>query len=163
MSTKKSDEVVDYDELKQMGYDRRDVSLGSFNKMIIWFYVFTTAGVIAAYGFYVLLDRFFGADAERKPVSVKRLNPDAPILQTNVTALTDIEVMRKAEDAKLKGYQWVDVPTGTVRIPIDQAMQKLAASESFGPQAPRVTPPPATSSAGTAVTELVPVPDGGGN
>jgi hypothetical protein len=49
--------------------------------------------------------------------------PPEPRLQTNPRQ--DLRDLRAGEDKVLNGYGWVDKDTGTVRIPIDQAM-KLA-------------------------------------
>lgn len=44
---------------------------------------------------------------------------------------TDLQNMRKAEDAKLTGYQYLDKDKGVVRIPVERAMQ-LVAEEAKG-------------------------------
>jgi hypothetical protein len=49
--------------------------------------------------------------------------PPEPRLQTNPRQ--DLRDLREGEDKVLNSYGWVDKDTGTVRIPIDQAM-KLA-------------------------------------
>jgi len=51
--------------------------------------------------------------------------PPQPRLQTH--PLKDLEELRKAENNLLTTYAWVDKSAGTVRIPIDRAMEILAA------------------------------------
>ena len=70
----------------------------------------------------------------------------------NQATYTDVQNMRKAEDAKLSGYQHLDKDKGTVRIPVERAMQlmaeeaKGAAPTAVKPEAKpaaAVPPPPA--------------------
>ena len=51
----------------------------------------------------------------------------APHLQINPPA--DLSDMRHAEEELLRTYGWVDRPAGTIRIPIERAMDILAARE----------------------------------
>jgi hypothetical protein len=53
-----------------------------------------------------------------------RINPPGPRLQTNDAA--DLQRFRAEEDKQLNGYHWIDKQKGVVRIPIGEAMQKLA-------------------------------------
>lgn len=39
---------------------------------------------------------------------------------------TDLQELRKKEDAKLTGYQYLDKDKGIVRIPVERAMQLMA-------------------------------------
>ena len=51
--------------------------------------------------------------------------PPQPRLQTH--PLKDLDELHKAENDLLTSYGWVDKSAGTVRIPIDRAMEILAA------------------------------------
>lgn len=48
--------------------------------------------------------------------------PPAPQLQADPAR--DLALFRRAEDDALSSYGWVDRSSGTVRIPIDEAMRK---------------------------------------
>jgi hypothetical protein len=49
---------------------------------------------------------------------------------------TDLQEFRKAEDAKLNSYQYIDKDKGVVRIPIERAMQLMAEeAKSAAPKA----------------------------
>jgi len=50
--------------------------------------------------------------------------PPEPRLQTSPTA--DLADLRRAEDAALEHYGWVDQRAGIVRIPIERAMELVA-------------------------------------
>ena len=56
--------------------------------------------------------------------------PPKPRLQIDPSR--DLEDMRRDEDAVLHNYGWIDRRTGSVRIPIDRAMDLLAA-QHLGP------------------------------
>jgi hypothetical protein len=58
-----------------------------------------------------------------------------PRLQTE--DVRDMEELRRAEDAKLNGYQWIDKNAGKVSIPIERAMELIVERQ----------PPPAASAA----------------
>jgi len=77
------------------------------------------------------------------PLAVSGELPPRPRLQ--ITPALDLAKKRKAEDATLNGYGWVDQTSGTVRIPIDRAMDLLAErAKAVGDPA---TAPPATNRA----------------
>lgn len=56
-----------------------------------------------------------------------------PRLQTE--DVRDMEALRRAEDARLNGYHWVDKNAGKVSIPIERAMELVVERQ----------PPPAAS------------------
>ncbi len=64
---------------------------------------------------------------------------------------TDLQNVRKAEDAKLTGYQYLDKDKGVVRIPVERAMQLLA-EEAKGAQPKAATSPTTPATAATAGT-----------
>jgi len=49
--------------------------------------------------------------------------PPGPRLQTDAAA--NLRRFRVEEEKRLNGYSWIDKSKGVVRIPIEQAMQKL--------------------------------------
>jgi hypothetical protein len=57
--------------------------------------------------------------------------PPKPRLQ--IQPSIDLAAMRRAEDARLHSYAWIDRSAGVVRIPIDRAMDLLAAQQ-LGPR-----------------------------
>ncbi|HEX3862813.1 MAG TPA: hypothetical protein VHY35_14080 [Stellaceae bacterium] len=60
------------------------------------------------------------------PSDAPRLITTAPRLQVNPAA--DLAAHRTKERAALTSYGWVDRQRGTVRIPIEQAMEAVAAA-----------------------------------
>ncbi len=79
--------------------------------------------IVAAWMFGFFATRRAQEDVPPSPLA--RVEPPAgPVLQVN--ALNDRERLRAEEDSILSTYAWVDRGAGTVRIPIDRAMQLLA-------------------------------------
>jgi len=58
------------------------------------------------------------------PLAIGRELPPRPRLQ--ITPALDLVEKREAENATLNSYGWIDRTSGTVRIPIDRAMDLLA-------------------------------------
>jgi hypothetical protein len=56
------------------------------------------------------------------------------------TPTQDLRVFRRTEDQVLHGYDWIDQGKGLVRIPIDRAMELIAAREARAAEAPAAGP-----------------------
>ena len=57
------------------------------------------------------------------PIAVTPPYPPGPRLQTSPGR--DLQELRRAEDAQLQSYGWVDRALGIVRMPIDRAMERV--------------------------------------
>ncbi|HYL79843.1 MAG TPA: hypothetical protein VEU07_03470 [Candidatus Acidoferrum sp.] len=79
--------------------------------------------ILGVWIFNFLADRAAKRDAPPSPLA-KREAPSEPLLQ--VAAPKDLAEMRAAEEKTLTTYDWVNKQAGTVRIPIERAMQLLA-------------------------------------
>lgn len=106
------------------GYERSDMSL-----RVVGVFV---AGLLAAVGVVLLLMggafQYFAARAARRdaaPVPVAAERPSRPEPRLEVHGARDLKAARAAEDAVLNSYGWVDRKGGTVRLPIDRAMDLL--------------------------------------
>lgn len=127
------------DALAKMGYELEDVDYKKLGRSIFWFFGFVVfcgvAGVLVFVAF-VGTDKLTNPPEQTSPF-VKRLPAEPnPLLQTNVTARTDIEHLRREENALLHDAPtWVDKSKGVVRIPIDQAMDKFMAQVGANPNA----------------------------
>ncbi len=93
---------------------------------------------------WLLFGHFAGRAAREDPprpplgAAAGRLPPE-PRLQT--TPAADLRKLRAREHEILASYGWVDRAAGTVRIPIDRAMELLL--ERGLPPTPTAPPPPA--------------------
>jgi hypothetical protein len=78
---------------------------------------------LAVWGMFVYLDgRASRSDATLPLAPTEVREPPEPRLQ--VAPREDAARFRAEEDAILNGYSWVDRTTGTVRIPIAEAMKQ---------------------------------------
>lgn len=89
--------------------------------------------VVSAAAAFALLNGF------RIPLPATRPVPaaegSAPIAVLQSTPQEDLRAYRRAKAAALEGYRWVDRGAGVVQIPIERAMELLAAERA----APRPT------------------------
>ncbi|MBC8066295.1 MAG: hypothetical protein H7Y17_15805 [Chlorobia bacterium] len=115
------------DPLVDLGYEERDINPKIIFKVSMFFFGF--AFVSFALGWVILY--FFGywksADGVNDLMSTKIPKSPNPILQTNVTAKTDIKEMRIKEREELTSTGPSTHVEGANRIPIEQAI-KLAAA-----------------------------------
>jgi hypothetical protein len=145
----------DEDALVQLGYETEDVEYKKLGRSVIWFFMFVIFCGVAG---VVIFGLFIGFDNLRKPAEntapfVNRTpkSPN-PLLQTNVTARTDLNELRVREAELLQGNaSWADKDKGIVRLPIDKAMDIYLSR--VAPNAPKETTitsgaPPVTSAHG---------------
>ena len=128
---------VDPDELRKLGFERRDIGLKVIAKWVVGFFIFGAVSIIiAAITFQVLVPD----GISRKPDFERRRVPPEPRLQDNVTAKLDMFEMRHNENELLQSYGWVDKERGIIRIPIDQAIDMAA--QGVRPTSSGVAPNP---------------------
>ena len=103
-----------------------------------------------------LIKGFSSFDTRRDPVpsplAEENRQPPPPGPQLQTTPEIDLRDMRQEEDRKLGGAGWIDQQQGTVRVPIDVAMEVIA-GRGLGPEVvggtpggflPMATPMPST-------------------
>ena len=117
---------ADEDALAQMGYELEDVEYKKLGRSIGWFFAFVVFCGAAGLGIFIYFigwNHFWNPPSSTAPF-VKRLPAEPnPLLQTNVTAKTDIRDLRREENLLLHGSPtWVDQNKGVIRIPVERAM-----------------------------------------
>ena len=117
------------DRSESAAYETRDVKV----RPLAVFIVGLTVLLIVSYLIVLGVFRLFSAqktaeDAKADPVAVQRAAqppeqrlPAEPRIQADPSA--DLQSLRRAEDALLHTYGWIDREAGSVHIPIDQAMK----------------------------------------
>ncbi|HEY7288416.1 MAG TPA: hypothetical protein VH583_01170 [Vicinamibacterales bacterium] len=112
-------------------YESRDATVWA---LVVLGLVLCVVVIFTLFGSGLLVSYF----AARQPHAARKAaaaphaaEPPKPRLQTQPSI--DLAEMRRAEDARLHSYAWIDRNAGTVRIPIDRAMD-LVASQQLGPQ-----------------------------
>lgn len=90
-----------------------------------------------------LLKGFTSFDTRRdpapSPLPQANVQPDPPGPRLQTTPEIDLRNMRAEEDRKLGGAGWVNQQQGTVRVPIDVAMEVIA-GRGLGPEVVGGTP-----------------------
>jgi len=80
--------------------------------------------------------------AENQSQTVQRLTATFPEPRLQVDDTRDMNQMRQEQNQQLQEYQWVNKETGTIRIPVDRAMELVL--EHGLPNVPAGKTPPAT-------------------
>ncbi len=108
-------------------YQDRDIRLRPLILFLLGSALVTIASLIGGrILFQRLLHSAQQADTYALPFSPTRQIPPAPLLQ--VTPSADLAEHRAKEAALLNHYEWIDQEAGVVRIPIDRAMDLIAAA-----------------------------------
>ncbi len=124
------------------GYEKSDLTVKSAATIAIVLTLLVAAVlflILWMLGFFAARLPAPSAPAPAKSAAV-RSGPQEPPLQ--VDAIRDLRSLRAAEDALATSYGWVNRETGTVRIPVDRAMDLLA--ERGLPAPPEARPTPAS-------------------
>jgi hypothetical protein len=100
--------------------------------------------IVTAAMAFALLNGFRIPQPATRPVPAAE--GSVPVAALQSTPQEDLRVYRRAKSAALEGYRWIDRGTGVVQIPIERAMDLIAA-EHAAPQPtqsePALPPPPA--------------------
>jgi hypothetical protein len=108
-----------------VGHELSDLRPG----YIALFGIALTAVIVAAAVITTLLIHFKAAEQSRQETPIPRLAGEreaTPEPRLQLDANKELRQMRAAEDAALNSYGWVDRSSGSVRIPIERAMEILA-------------------------------------
>lgn len=115
---------VNVDHLRELGYERSDVSLPTLIKWLVFLFVFAAFCSLASWVIYQVFVPEIGEDIRANPQKLVKMPPENPQLQA--APKRDIREFRLAEDRVLNSYGWADKAAGTVHIPVDQAMAIIA-------------------------------------
>jgi len=100
--------------------------------------------IVTAAAAFALLNGFRIPRPATRPVPAAE--GSAPVAALQSTPQEDLRSYRRAKAAALEGYRWIDRDAGVVQIPIERAME-LVAAERAAPQptqsGPALPPPPA--------------------
>lgn len=123
----------DPEMLAQMRYDTRDFSMGQVGAFVIGLIVFGIVGIVISLVIFMGMNPGI-MDKNKVAAPFARKSPPAPnpILQTNVTAKTDLQELRAAENDKLHNYGYADSNKTTVHVPVDRAIEILSNKGAAG-------------------------------
>lgn len=119
-------EKPDPDLLREMAYERRDVQMKKLGRYMFGFFGFTVFCFVAAWAF---LRVFHPETLTVKPAVVRddTRRQAAGILQSNKTTKMDIESLRSHETKVMTSTSWANAEKTKVHIPVERAMELLAA------------------------------------
>jgi hypothetical protein len=122
MHTEKHD-----DPLVELGYERADVSMRGIGRALWFFFGFAVFCAVASIGaLWVMKRDVFAVQEQAKPFTDRIPEAPNPLLQTNVTAKSDMRDIRRYERETLNTTAWVDRQNGIVRIPVSRAIDIVA-------------------------------------
>jgi len=147
----------DRDENPDVGYEVQDANV----RQVVMAGIGLAAGTVLAcflvYFVFNLLKRE-GTEAQKvNPMAPAQQLPPAPRLQ--VRPWDELRALRAQEDQTLETYGWMDTKNGTVRIPVDKAMDIIAQRglPTRTPGAvPKTAPPDTSLSRGGAQPQAMP-------
>jgi hypothetical protein len=117
-------EETRYEEKPQTGYERTDLDPRGMALFGIGLAIAIGVVVVVVTLFQMFAaGRYARRQPPRPPIAVTRETTE-PRLQVNATA--ELRAIREAEEKTLASYGWIDPAAGTLRIPIERAIEILA-------------------------------------
>lgn len=106
-------------------HEQRDINVWAIGKVGIGLVLTTIASIFIVLGVFRYLEMEYSAQPPAQPAEIQdaRQLPPEPRLVPNESE--NLREMRTAEDQILNGYSWTDQQHTQVKIPIDQAIDKL--------------------------------------
>lgn len=106
-----------------LGHETADINVWAVGKFAIALVIVTSVSVVLLFG----LMKYF--ESQYKPEVATMVDPPRvfPEPRLQRTPVLDLKAFRAQEDKVLDSYAWIDQPRGIVRIPIDRAIDVLAA------------------------------------
>jgi len=132
----------------ELRHERTDADVLALSKFAIALLLLCIGSLAVIFGVFRYLEHRYGGVLPRATQSLgldARRLPPAP--QLELTEPQDLAAERAAEQQILSTYGWIDREHGIVRIPIEQAIDMLAASHLPA----RQTEQPVTAAAGVTV------------
>lgn len=109
-----------------------EIDAGGIVKVGVWLAVVTIVSFLIGWGFYRALERGERrADAPPSPIAEANqpVVPAGPRLQG--TPEIELADFRESEDRVLEGWGWVDRPAGIAHVPVDVAIERVAADAAL--------------------------------
>ena len=130
MSDHETPEQDNSNLLDEMGYERADVHVGMLSKSTIVFFVASTVIMVAGLGSMWLIapKMTFGPPKEKLEDRIRKPGPEQPLIQSNATTLADMREFMAQQKTAVSTYDWTDRKNGFVRVPVEEAMKKVAAT-----------------------------------
>lgn len=112
--------------LAGMKYETRDFSMKQVGGFVIGMILFAILGVVGATGIFLWMNPGITQKSSISQPFAKIPDAPNPILQTNITAKTDLEDLRKAENDTLHRYGYADQAKTKVHVPVERAIEMMS-------------------------------------
>lgn len=142
--------MTDHGQPKGIEYEKTDIDIGVVTKLglaIVAVTLVTSLALVPILG--VLKGRAEKHDPPAPPIAGFGPDRQAPEPRLQREPFGDWRTMKKRQEELMGSYGWVDEGKGVTRIPIDEAMKRLAERGLPARPAPRPSPA-ATAPASTA-------------
>ena len=130
-------------------YERRDIDAGSIVRAgVVLGAVTLFAAVLVLFLFNFLFDRAKRQDPPNPPLARHEQGQQPPEPRLQEAPFKDIAALHAEEQALLESYGWVDERAGIARIPVQEALEIVAAKglpHWAAVPAPSPTPAPGAS------------------
>ncbi len=118
------------------GYETTDVDVPVIVRYGFVMYAFIAVALILMWALHFFFEKTpFKFEREATLMEMERSLPPAPRLQINQSG--DLKDLRANEEERLHSYGWVNKQAGVVRIPIDKAIEDIAAKGIPQPPPPK--------------------------
>ena len=123
MHHERDPEAINAETKPEIGYEYRDISVKGLIVSTLWFFIGTTIVAAITYVGLVMM-----VDLPLRPNTPPATIPQYPnpLVQGTMATKVDISHLRRDEKERMHSYGWVDEKKGIARIPIEEAMRKLA-------------------------------------
>lgn len=123
MHHERDPEAINAETKPEIGYEYRDISVKGLVVSTLWFFVGSTIVIALTYvGMVMMVD--LPLRSTDPPATIPKY--PHPLVQGSMATKVDIARVRKEEKEKMDSYGWVDESKGIARIPVDEAIKKLA-------------------------------------
>lgn len=113
------------DVLRQMGYEPRDVAIGTLVRWLVYLWIFILLMSIMALAIYWFFVPPHAEVQRMSAVTGTRQMPPNPVVQAYPKR--DMAEFLEAEEAATEQYSWANRERTRVNIPIEEAMERMAA------------------------------------
>jgi hypothetical protein len=114
------------------GYEHTDANVWVIVRFGVWLVV---AAVIVHFGlgfmYRLLIAQTNSQETTQYPMAAAAEQPVPPEPRLQQFPSSDMGAFRSEEDARLRGYGWVNKDAGIVRIPVEEAMKKVLQNGSL--------------------------------
>jgi hypothetical protein len=107
----------------EVTYEKRDVNVRVILIFVVVLFLVLAVTLVSMRGLFGYFSATQNLGPGASPFDNSRTLPPAPRLQVDPSV--DLDQVRQSQEEILNSYGWADKASGTVRVPIDRAMDML--------------------------------------